>query len=458
MDLDGVCSKNSTCDLSQESYRHVLPHNDSTFSIFPNIMLRISLKSRFSGTLTDWKDKKLVEEGIAAWNDMTRSFNTAAWGDRRTQSEDIGFSRLFEILDGCRDMLLYYRQRFVTGPPFPMAPTVTLHSNSDNTNEHTLFESSHSLNGGGASAGLIGLLAPVSHSKNLTLTVHDPRIAARGNFVHIQMTPGDFIVLPSWLSVSVAATASTHAEHPKLVAWSWVAAADGPPFLGLQHLVEEHVHGATCLENGAEQVHLFPTVLIRQQLPKRVVAADIAAKILDAYANFIKSEDPLEAEHEEGNSMFWEWQFKENWDKHLAPLKVIKRWKSALRPLALKYAQVAFAQLHGVRREMQVGPWASNMHSSQVHEMHGHPETLIAGTYYAAVPAGSGELYILDPREVGIPYLNRVVVEPRAGEAVLFPPWCMHSVGPTKGIRKPTSLGLFFLRLRHGAAPGHFFQ
>jgi len=84
--------------------------------------------------------------------------------------------------------------------------------------------------------------------------------------------------------------------------------------------------------------------------------------------------------------------------------------------------------------------WLNVMQSGAVHTAHIHPNSVISGTYYVAVPKGAGALKLEDPR-LGLmmaapPRKQRaardnqtfVYLEPKAGTLLLWESWLRHEV------------------------------
>jgi uncharacterized protein (TIGR02466 family) len=86
--------------------------------------------------------------------------------------------------------------------------------------------------------------------------------------------------------------------------------------------------------------------------------------------------------------------------------------------------------------------WANLLKSGGQHSGHLHPHSVISGTLYVAVPAGSGAIRFEDPR---LPLMmaapprddSFVTVEPRPGLLLLWESWLRHEVlaGAGKGER-----------------------
>ena len=60
------------------------------------------------------------------------------------------------------------------------------------------------------------------------------------------------------------------------------------------------------------------------------------------------------------------------------------------------------------------------------HMSHVHKGSLLSGVFYSQAPEGSGDIVFEDPR--GASFDNRIILPPRQGMLILFPPWITHSV------------------------------
>jgi uncharacterized protein (TIGR02466 family) len=89
--------------------------------------------------------------------------------------------------------------------------------------------------------------------------------------------------------------------------------------------------------------------------------------------------------------------------------------------------------------------WVNVLKSDGTHSGHIHPHSIVSGTFYVAVPPGSGPLKLEDPR---LPMLMAapprhadapedlrtfIYAEPRAGSIFLWESWLRHEVVPGTG-------------------------
>jgi uncharacterized protein (TIGR02466 family) len=90
----------------------------------------------------------------------------------------------------------------------------------------------------------------------------------------------------------------------------------------------------------------------------------------------------------------------------------------------------------GGRRLKLDSLWANVMKPGATHSGHLHPHSVVSGTFYVAVPPGSGALKLEDPR---LPMLMAappragtfVYAEPQAGSLFLWESWLRHEVMPS---------------------------
>ena len=96
--------------------------------------------------------------------------------------------------------------------------------------------------------------------------------------------------------------------------------------------------------------------------------------------------------------------------------------------------------------------WVNVMNKGAIHAPHIHPHSVISGTYYVAIPPGSGAIRFEDPRlalMMAAPprkqkarLENRlfVDVEPKPGMLLLWESWLRHGVEPNRAKSKRISV------------------
>ena len=93
--------------------------------------------------------------------------------------------------------------------------------------------------------------------------------------------------------------------------------------------------------------------------------------------------------------------------------------------------------------------WVNLLRSGGHHGAHIHPNSIISGTLYVEVPAGSGAIRFEDPR---LPLMMAaptrpetfVTVEPRPGLLLLWESWLRHEVLPGQGRGERLSISFNF--------------
>jgi uncharacterized protein (TIGR02466 family) len=93
--------------------------------------------------------------------------------------------------------------------------------------------------------------------------------------------------------------------------------------------------------------------------------------------------------------------------------------------------------------------WVNLLKAGGHHSAHIHPRSIISGTFYVEVPAGSGSIRFEDPR---LPLMMAapsraetfVTVEPRPGLLFLWESWLRHEVLPGRGRGERLSISFNF--------------
>jgi uncharacterized protein (TIGR02466 family) len=93
--------------------------------------------------------------------------------------------------------------------------------------------------------------------------------------------------------------------------------------------------------------------------------------------------------------------------------------------------------------------WANLLKSGGHHSGHIHPHSILSGTFYVEVPAGSGAIRFEDPR---LPLMMAapprpdafVSVEPRPGLLLMWESWLRHEVLPGRGRCERLSISFNF--------------
>jgi len=93
--------------------------------------------------------------------------------------------------------------------------------------------------------------------------------------------------------------------------------------------------------------------------------------------------------------------------------------------------------------------WVNLLKGGGHHSGHIHPHSIISGTFYVEVPAGSGGIRFEDPR---LPLMMAappreaafVTVEPRPGLLLMWESWLRHEVLPGRGRGERLSISINF--------------
>ena len=91
-----------------------------------------------------------------------------------------------------------------------------------------------------------------------------------------------------------------------------------------------------------------------------------------------------------------------------------------------------------------ISSWLNVKESGEVIEMHGHPDSSIASTYYINVPDSGGELYYLDTGLVGQHSTSIKYIRPEAGDLIFFPSYVLHGVTANQDTELRVSLSTDF--------------
>lgn len=92
---------------------------------------------------------------------------------------------------------------------------------------------------------------------------------------------------------------------------------------------------------------------------------------------------------------------------------------------------------------MWIAPWATVWHENRYHEMHVHPYSMLAGTYYPYADSESAAIKFMSPyfnscQHDTIPVSSTEHVErPVTGTLLLWPAWLLHGVSQQGKCSKP---------------------
>lgn len=181
---------------------------------------------------------------------------------------------------------------------------------------------------------------------------------------------------------------------------------------------------------------LFPTLIYSSQLSKPKATRLNRELIHDAKAMRQIDEEGLAWSKKNYVGGYTSYSSIDNVHLRFPPFQELKKW---IDQEVKKYIKNLNVDLQGRKVEMTTC-WVNMMPSMVHHSLHLHPLCFVSGTYYVQVPRGSGSLKLEDPR-MGLlmaapprkdnSYFH--VIEPKAGQLVLWESWLRHEVTANGG-------------------------
>jgi uncharacterized protein (TIGR02466 family) len=189
---------------------------------------------------------------------------------------------------------------------------------------------------------------------------------------------------------------------------------------------------------------------MRELFVTRLYEADIAdATLLDELGHSIRS---LAEDDEAGRS--WSKEHRYSGYTSYASLNDLPRRDPVVAELTKRLGthSARFAQESDFalpRKPRLDSLWVNLLKSGGHHSGHIHPHSLISGTLYVEVPAGSGAIRFEDPR---LPLMmaapqrpdSFVTIQPRAGMLLMWESWLRHEVLPGTGRGERLSISFNF--------------
>ncbi|MBB3475634.1 TIGR02466 family protein [Sphingomonas sp. BK345] len=174
---------------------------------------------------------------------------------------------------------------------------------------------------------------------------------------------------------------------------------------------------------------LFPTHFYEARLDQPALLADLADSCRALAAEDIAGKRWSKAHGYRGYTSYASLDDLPQRDPAFADLKRL------LDRHVATFATEAGLELGG-RRLKPDGLWVNVMKPGGTHSGHLHPHSAVSGTFYVAVPPGSGALKLEDPR---LPMLMAapprdgtfVYAEPAPGTLFLWESWLRHEVMPS---------------------------
>jgi uncharacterized protein (TIGR02466 family) len=134
------------------------------------------------------------------------------------------------------------------------------------------------------------------------------------------------------------------------------------------------------------------------------------------------------------NQLFFEWQTNGGWKSRFEHEPVVAELTQFLQLGTDTFLRTIGQSEHEVKaRGRAIHAWAT-VHRGGIHHMsHTHPDHMVSGVYYVAVPPQAGGIIFSDPRGRFPPFDETLTITPKAGDLILFPSWLTHEVAPTTG-------------------------
>jgi uncharacterized protein (TIGR02466 family) len=91
-----------------------------------------------------------------------------------------------------------------------------------------------------------------------------------------------------------------------------------------------------------------------------------------------------------------------------------------------------------------ISSWLNVKETGEQIEMHSHPDSTVASTYYITVPTDGGKLYYLDTGRVGQHCTSIKYIQPSEGDLIFFPSYVLHGVSANQDSALRVSLSTDF--------------
>ena len=147
------------------------------------------------------------------------------------------------------------------------------------------------------------------------------------------------------------------------------------------------------------------------------------------------------------NNNFFEFQMEGGYEEYLLPkveFQIFEEMASKLYDLYVKYGNTdVLSESELVEKliekklakdtddaldQIAIYPWATVHADCSCHLEHDHPEAGLSAVYYVKMPPGAGGIILHDPRSA---FHEDIILHPKEGEFIMFPPWLRHTVLPT---------------------------
>jgi uncharacterized protein (TIGR02466 family) len=178
-----------------------------------------------------------------------------------------------------------------------------------------------------------------------------------------------------------------------------------------------------------EVTTLFPTVLLRRQLPDAKSKNRRLRKI-------ILEREKADPGVRQSNVGGWH-STADLWDWPNPEIRDLCGWvQRAAEDLAATISPVQPGD--EIRTEPYGGSWANVLRDGGYNKVHNHPGAVWSAVYYVASgdpypdPAGNGKFEFMDPRPGNV-HGGKEIVTPEPGLLMIFPAWLYHYVNPYHG-------------------------
>ncbi|EGD78706.1 hypothetical protein PTSG_01685 [Salpingoeca rosetta] len=137
-------------------------------------------------------------------------------------------------------------------------------------------------------------------------------------------------------------------------------------------------------------------------------------------------------EHNGVNDAFFTWQREGGWERRFKDHPIIQRLQRLFHLVTDTYLHaIGVSQETVEQRDRELQAWATVHRGCMGHPQHTHPNNMVSGVFYVAVPEDAGPIVFSDPRGPYPGLDGTIVVQPKAGDLILFPSWLPHQVMPT---------------------------
>lgn len=198
------------------------------------------------------------------------------------------------------------------------------------------------------------------------------------------------------------------------------------------------------LDVTQSMVSLFPTLVVNHHFEG---VDDMNAALLDTIEAEAATAESVDTSNVGG--------FHSGPDFLLQDVACIAELRTRLQGVLVQLTRAVLRPREGNRKvHFELQGWANRLMRNDYHAVHSHPNYFWSGIYFLTdnppVPEHplSGKLELMDPRSgasISDPrdttLYGRYLVDPRAGQLLIFPSWLMHCVHPYQGEQPRVSIG-----------------